>query len=581
MDYFNCSINYISNTKMNITISALLVLMSITTVFLVIYLEKKFKVMHNNLNYKEDLINSLYSNVDDVFVVYDNINHLFEYISPNFEKVIGISDSELKKNMLVLFDFALPEVKNDFIFLLSEKPSSKYVEMEFEYDHPVLKQKKWLVVRIYPVYKNNVICKYIASILEITRKYQANAEVRKALSESQKANEAKKEFLSHMSHELKTPINAIIGMTQIAMNSPEDKGKIEDCLEKINYSSRNLLFLINNILDSAKNDNDTIVLIKEPFSLKKTIAEYSSLMTSQMEMKHINYKLILQTMEQDYLIGDSLRITQILGNCLSNAIKFTTSGGNIILEISELVHNESDGVYQFRISDTGKGMSQEYLQHIYEPFVQEDSSISSLYGGSGLGMSIVKQLIDLMGGTIQVESRLGEGTTVTIIIPLDIAMEDSEKSLKGCPENPVVSKSIPNISAYDFSSLRILVVEDNEINLEITTEYLRNIKVQVETATNGCDAIQLFKNSCPGYYDAILMDVRMPGMSGYEVSKHIRSLAHADAEHITIIAMSADNYVNQESCVLNSMNYHVSKPIEVADFYSILSSVYSKKCMEL
>jgi signal transduction histidine kinase/CheY-like chemotaxis protein len=538
--------------------------MSLFIIILALYLDKKFKIMNNNLNYREDLLNSLYSNVDDVFTVFDYNNRRFEYISPNFESMLGINPTELHKNTYVIFDYILPELKVYFNSLFTNA-ITEFKEIEFEYNHPVLKQHQWLVMRIYPVYKNNQISRYITCILEITKEYQAKVDIREAFLEAQKANEAKKDYLSYMSHELKTPINAILGMTQIAMNSLDDKDKAENCLEKIHLSSKNLLSLIDNVLDTAIIDSGKLLSINEPFHLLKSIAEFSSLMSSQAEIRNIEYRFIYHKMVHDYLVGDNLRIIQILGNCLSNSIKFTPPGGLITLEISEKEHNEKSGLYRFVVTDTGKGMREEYIDRIFEPFEQEDNTIGPNYGGSGLGMSIVKTLIDLMGGIIRVDSTVGVGTTITIDIRLMAVEESIDK-----PETNNTNTKIPK---YDCSGMRVLVVEDNAINLEITIELLTCINIQVDTATNGYDAIKLFEASEEGYYNTILMDIQMPGISGYETSRMMRSSKHPDANKVYIIAMTADNDTNNFSCIQSGMNYHISKPIDIDKFYSILLTI--------
>ncbi len=568
MNYLGSILNLIYDSINPISISITMVLFSICTIIIVLNLEKKFRNMNKNLSYKEELFQSLYSSVSDVFIIYDNINKRFDYISPNFENSLGFSSSELTKNVYALFNYISEEQKNELMSHFTSSKPTEFKEHVFEYYHPVKKQNLWLVFRIYPIYNNEEITRYIASIVEVTKEYQAQAKIIEALSNARKANESKTEFISHMSHELKTPINAILGMTQIAMNSLSDPEKVKNCLDKIDFSSRNLIALINNILDSSKHNSNKLFLNYEPFSLLNTIADFSSTMSSQAELKKIEYKLIYHKMVHDYLMGDRLRILQILGNCLSNSIKFTPAGGLVTLEISEVQCSEKDSLYRFVISDTGKGMKEEYISHIFEPFHQEDDSISYRYGGSGLGMSIVKTLLDLMNGTIQIESKIGIGTKITIDIRLNIAQKidhavESKQNLKDLPE-------------FNLQGMRVLVVEDNEINLEVTTEYLKFINIQVESVTNGYDAIKLFNESKEGYYSAILMDLQMPDLSGYETSRRIRTSGHPDADKVYILAMTADSLVDHYSCIQNGMNYHIMKPIDIDNFYSILKTIKEK-----
>jgi CheY-like chemotaxis protein len=420
----------------------------------------------------------------------------------------------------------------------------------------------------YRIMNKSKINRYITCIHEKNKDHNTQIAIKDALQTSRKANESKKEFLSHICHEIKTPINNISGITQIAMNSISDTDKVMNCLEKIHISSNHLLTLINNILDIVKIDSDKLILINEPFYIQKSITEFSSIISTMAEIKNIDYKLIIHPIIHDYLIGDILRITQILGNCLSNSIKFTPTGGLVTLEIREVEHSSKDSLFRFQVTDNGTGMDKDYINRIFEPFDQENPVIGTKYGGSGLGMSIVKTLLDLMGGTIQVNSKSGEGTTVTI---------DQLLKVVNIPASDTLEKSLPSKVVYDFTDMRVLVVEDNEINLEIVSEYLKSVNVHVETAVNGKTAIELFEASEEGYYNLILMDVHMPDISGYEASQLIRSSYHLDSSLITIIAMTADNFVDNFSCIQCGINYHISKPIDLNKLYSLLNAIWQQE----
>lgn len=569
MNYFSSIINLIYDSGNNISISIILVLISLCIIIVVLSLEKKFRNINNHINHREELFHSLYSNVNDVYIVYDNINKKYEYISPNFEHILGFNSAELDKNITDLFSHLLQEQKKEFLSQFNSSKLTEFTELVFEYHHPITKQRHWLVTRIYPVYKNNEISRYITSVVEVTKEYQAQAEIVEALSNARKANEAKSEFLSHMSHEIKTPINAIIGMTQIALNSLTDQVKLKSCLEKIDFSSKILISMINNILDAAKHNSNKLILNHEPFHLLRSIAEFSSAMSTQAELKNIDYKLIYHKMGHDYLLGDRLRILQILGNCLSNSFKFTPAYGHITLEISEVEYTKEDGLYRFVIADTGIGMKEDYIRHIFEPYNQEDNSIGSKYGGSGLGMSIVKTLLDLMGGSIQIDSKVGQGTTIIIDIRLKIAQTSEE-----------VTSTEPPLMSWpekDFMGIHILVVDDNEINNTITYEYLSSMNIQVDCVTNGYDALQRFEASEEGYYAAILMDLQMPEMNGYDTSRRIRSSNHPDAGSVVILAMTADSLIDHYTFTQYGLNYYITKPIDIDNLNSTLRIIKEKK----
>lgn len=569
LNYFSSIINLVYDSGNNISISIILVLISLCIIIVVMSLEKKFRNINNHINHREELFHSLYSNVNDVYIVYDNINKIYEYISPNFEHILGFNSSELDRNITDLFNHLLQEQKKEFLSQFNSSKLTEFTELVFEYHHPITKHRHWLVTRIYPVYKNNEISRYITSVVEVTKEYQAQAEIVEALSNARKANDAKSEFLSHMSHEIKTPINAIIGMTQIAYNSLTDLDKVKSCLEKIDFSSKILISMINNILDAAKHNSNKLILNYEPFHLLRSIAEFSSAMSTQAELKNIDYKLIYHKMGHDYLLGDRLRILQILGNCLSNSFKFTPAYGQITLEISEVEYTKEDGLYRFVISDTGIGMKEDYIRHIFEPFNQEDYSISSRYGGSGLGMSIVKTLLDLMGGCIQIDSKVSQGTTIIIDLRLKTAPTPEEITTT---DNPLMSWP-----EKDFLGMHILVVDDNEINNAITYEYLSSMNIQVDCVTNGYDALQRFEASEEGYYVAILMDLQMPEMNGYDTSRRIRSSKHPDAGRVVILAMTADSLIDHYTFTQYGLNYYITKPIDIDNLNSTLRIIKEKK----
>ncbi len=552
-------------------ISLILILISICIIIIIIYLERKFRKLNYDLYYREELFSTLCSNVDDVFVIYNVINKKFDYISPNFEKSLGINSNLLFHNKLDLSEYISLDNVKKIRAIFNDNKIVDMQEVDFEYTKPHDKHKRWILMRVYPVYKRNNIIRYICCTTDLTKEKQTQKAIEEAFLNVQKANEAKKEFLSHMSHELKTPINAIIGMTQIASNSLVDTEKVSICLEKINFSSKKLLTLINNILDISKLDSDKLILANEPFCLSEILIPFTSMMNTQAELNHQEFNFFIKQMEDDYLIGDSLRLLQIFENCISNSMKFTPPGGTILFEVTEqgryLQTNQVR--YQFIISDTGKGMKKEYLEHLFIPFDQEDNTVFKNYGGTGLGMSIVKNLIQLMDGTIQVTSKINAGTKITIELTFLLAHGKSKqteaKDIKVSPNE------------YNCKGKRILVVEDNEINLEITCEFLKYINAEFETATNGFDAIKLFEASKTGYYDIILMDVQMPGLNGYETTKLLRSSIHPDAKSICIIAMTADDFSDDQSSFDCGMNYHITKPIVIDELYCLIKTISTEE----
>jgi PAS domain S-box-containing protein len=558
-----------NSTDIAVFISIVFIIVLFCKIVTIIYLKHIYKRKNDELNNRKELFNTLCTNVGDVFIIYNVLNKKFDYISPNFEKVMGLSSKNLMKNRLKLLDFISANHRDNIRSILTSTKIPGILEADFEYTKPQTHTKNWIMLRVYPVYKHNNIVRNIYSFTDITKEKKSQKAVEEALLYVQKANEAKKVFLSHMSHELKTPINAIIGMAQIASRSLDDKEKAENCLEKINTSSRKLLKLINNILDISKIDSDKLILKHEPFHLTDILTPFTSMMNIQAELKSQEFVFLNKNVRDNCLIGDSLRLIQILENCISNSLKFTPLGGKITLEVSEIERHRNKALFQFTISDTGKGMSEEYLDRLFVPFEQEDDTIALKYGGTGLGMSITKELIQLMGGNIQVASKPGIGTTVTIDIVFHTTTDNNL---------PMESKE-GNVepAEYDCSDIRVLVVEDNDINLEITCEFLNFMKAIAVPVTNGYDAIKLFTSSEADFYQVILMDLQMPELDGYETVKAIRSALHPDAKKVCIVAMTADDFSDNRLSIDSGMDYHITKPLEIEKLYSILQNTTTNK----
>jgi signal transduction histidine kinase/HAMP domain-containing protein/ActR/RegA family two-component response regulator len=385
-------------------------------------------------------------------------------------------------------------------------------------------------------------------------------EVTHAKSEAERANLAKTNFLSNMSHEIRTPMNAIIGMTQIArrQNDPE---KIQDCVNKIEGSSHHLLSLLNDILDMSKIEAGRFELSPESVSISNEIDFVISMMRSKAFENSIEIIGDLDVVH-DFILVDRLRLRQILINLLSNAIKFSPDGGCIRLIIRENDHGDGRSEYLFRVEDEGIGMNEEQVSKLFKSFVQADMSISKRFGGTGLGLSISKSIIEIMGGSISVESEVGKGSKFYFNIEvqtLDSMTEEENSARDELYRTP------------DFSIYRLLVVDDIEINRTIVSEMLADTKVKIEEASNGLEAVESFRNSKPGYFDLILMDMQMPKMDGCESSRVIRGLDHPDAKKVIIVAMTANAMKSDVELVLEAgMNAHIAKPIIYDSFIQTL-----------
>ena len=396
---------------------------------------------------------------------------------------------------------------------------------------------------------------------------QTKDALEKALARAEEASQAKSNFLSAMSHDIRTPMNAIIGMTTLAMARLQEPERLEDCLQKISYSSNHLLSLINDILDMSKIERSKVTLSREVISLPELAGQLSDMMAPQAEAAGIHFTADAADILHPYFYGDDLRINQILINILGNAIKFTPKGGTVEFNVREL-HTGSAGTvcYGFVISDTGIGMPESFLAHIFEPFAR--SSKTAHVEGTGLGLSITKGLVDLMEGEITVASKLGEGTVFRVRLEFDIASAEESQTAEAREK----TLALPDERAV--GGRHFLVVEDNAINSEILCELLRMYGASFEVRTDGEQAVKVFQDSLPGTFDAILMDIQMPVMNGYEATRVIRSLEREDAGKIPIIAMTANAFAEDVQIALESgMNAHVAKPIDVPKFLAALNQV--------
>ena len=387
-------------------------------------------------------------------------------------------------------------------------------------------------------------------------------ELQNALVEAQSANKAKTSFLNNMSHDIRTPMNAIVGFTDIAMKRKPDK-EVEDCLKKIRQSSEYLMTLINDVLDISRIESGKLEYKPVLVDLRDMTDTVLSIARGYMENRDLNFSVSREELKNPYVMADELRIREVLLNIISNAIKFTKDGGTISFVAENCPGNDEHHVIvRYRISDTGIGMSEEFLDRIFDEFSQENNGARTSYKGTGLGMAIAKKYVDLMGGKIEVSSRQGVGSTFTVEIPLLIAehveTEEKEKLKKDT----------------DLHGLHVLLAEDNDLNAEIAVSLLEEQGMIVTRAADGKSALAQFCNTDPGTFDLILMDIMMPEMNGYETTKAIRNLPdRPDGKEIPIIAMTANAFAEDVQAALNAgMDDHVAKPVDM----EILTSVITK-----
>ena len=411
------------------------------------------------------------------------------------------------------------------------------------------------VVRLY-IDENSfkVIVGYrpIDNILKEEMDHQRQLE--KALQAAEIANRTKTEFLRRMSHDIRTPLNGIIGLLEIDETHFDNRELVHANHEKMRISANHLLSLINDVLQMSKLEDGTMKLAHEPISLVEMTKDIVTIVIDRAVDSGIQWKYERgkTTIPYPYIYTSPVHLRQIFLNIYGNCIKYNRPGGSITTVVDAFGSENGICRYRWIISDTGVGMSQEFLKHIFEPFSQERMDARSIYQGTGLGMSIVKNLIDLMGGSITITSQEGVGSTFTIILPFEIAPEPVKKTVK-------ISDS-----KSDIQDLHLMLAEDNELNAEIAETLLTDAGAKVSVVTDGQQAVELFKGNEPGTFDAILMDVMMPVMDGITATRMIRSSEHPDAKKIPIISMTANAFKEDEQeCLEAGMNAHLAKPLEM------------------
>ena len=425
--------------------------------------------------------------------------------------------------------------------------------------------------------KNGKVSHVVTGIMDVDKTIRNDIQqkqiVEEALQQAKEANQAKSAFLSNMSHDIRTPMNAIIGFSTLAKKHIEETEKVEEYISKILSASNHLLNLINDVLDMSRIESGKIKIQEEENSLQKVVEDVKNMILPQAQERELEFITNCQVTD-NFVYCDKLRLNQVLINLLGNAVKFTPEGGTISLEITqEPVAPAGYGVYIFRVKDNGIGIAPEFIDKLFQPFEREKTSTASGIQGTGLGLSITKNIVELMGGKIAVSSEVGKGTEFIVKVVFMLQELDENETLeKGLAE--AASTVAKENNSDIFAGKRILLVEDNDLNREIARVLLTEEGLIVEEALNGREALEMVASSQDGYYNLILMDVQMPVMNGYDATRQIRKLSNPRLADIPIVAMTANAFNEEKKNALScGMDGHIAKPIEVSILFSTIKEI--------
>ena len=538
-----------------ILLGILVIICIIIVLNMISFFYKKYKNSHFN---KNDLTNQIFDeDQSQLYVLVRTKDFKVLFISSRFQEVFHIAKERIVVDFMVLKEMVEERVYRDFM----KQYQSWNQENSFKYSFKMKDVDQWFVLTVSAIENGKY---HLFAFYDHSEDVLKEKDYLKQIETTKNESEYKASFLSRMSHEIRTPMNGIIGMLTLARQSKQDAKQESYYLQQAEDISKYLLSLINEVLDMSRMEAGKLELESKPFNIYHLKAQLNNIFKETIEKKNVLFKIDYFDFDVKYFMGDELRIMQILVNLLSNASKFTDNG-EITVTFRQMYKEDKVANIMMRVHDTGKGMSREFLSHIFRPFEQEGVEISKKYGGSGLGMAITDQLVKLMGGEIVVDSLEGKGTDFTVFLNLPVAPSQEYED-----EKEVV------VEQFSFEKKRILLAEDNEINAEICMSVLNSKGAFVERVENGQEAVDTFKKHAKNYYDLILMDIQMPQMDGYEATQIIRTMELGKA--IPIFALSADAYVeNKRYSKAMGMDGHFSKPIDFDVMEKELSEYFSRR----
>ena len=511
---------------------------------------------------------------DSVSVLFRESDLYPIYISPAFERVFGVDAERLVDDVETLLRF-IPDESRLAVKRQCEKwDRAEALTFRFPYLMPGAGTQGASARKHFRATLTPADGTIFASLVDVTSEQELIDEARAERDHALAVVESRADFMSQMSHEIRTPLNGIKGLILLAKDHAAEPDRLVDDLSRASELSAYLLSLINDVLDMSRLNSGHVELEKLPFDMRLVANDLTNMFEAQAKDKGLAFTVALEDCENVFLVGDRMRLNQVIVNFVSNALKFTSAGGQVSVTFREMYRKDDSVSYMIRVRDTGKGMDPRFISRIFKPFEQEDRTIARRFGGTGLGMAITSALVELAGGEIVVDTELGRGSDFTVYLPFDVATSEQIDQLAS--ENATLETaagSDETVPDYDFDGKRFLLAEDNELNAMIAEEIIGSLGVTVDVANDGPVVVDMFEKSEPYTYDAILMDIQMPTYSGWEATRRIRATLRPDAATVPIIALSANNYVEDARASREAgMNGHAGKPIEIPELKSQLAA---------
>ena len=549
----NKNINQLQNLTMGLgfSVSALL-LVILFSIVVTSYIKTK-KRQQDEIMFRDSLFSDLSQNVNDVFVILEEKTDEVVYVTPNIDSVLGVKEEDVKKDIASIDGINGDRLIAANLMELNKKDKISWTQ---EYLNNDSGETRYLEITAYHT-EFGSLKRIVIVISDRSEERKLQNALSSSLEIAKNANAAKSNFLANMSHDIRTPMNAIVGYSTLLIKDADDKNKIIEIGKKITYSSQHLLSLINDVLDMSKIESGRTSLNSDKVDVSEVINNISEIVLVQTKSKKQSFERKTKGNIPPYIYADKLRLTQILLNLLSNAVKYTEKNGTISLVVEGYGNNGQTCHLRFIVSDNGQGMSSEFVEKIFEPFSRETNSMTNKIQGTGLGMSIVKKLLEQMGGNIAVTSQEGKGSNFLITLPLEIA--------------PTPQLEVEKVEeCYDIQGIRILLAEDNALNAEIAKTLLEDAGAVLTVVADGRQAVESFV-AAPESFDVIILDLMMPVMGGLAAAKKIRGLDSSIAKDIPIVAMTANAFKEDvQQCLEAGMNAHVAKPLDMAKLRQVL-----------